>query len=344
MPFLPPPPIQPYTTWTGAQFSTYRLGGPIRQAYLPTNLDDAVRLLDWFCEVEPPLPRLNLLGWGSNSVIASAGITLPCVIFRKLTCIEPTQSLPDGRRAFKFGAGVHLAKVSKTALDHGLKGAEFMVGIPGTVGGAVRMNAGASAQETAPLVQKAWVYSLPARALQVWPHDKLAFEYRHSAIDPQKYVVLAAELAFEPGESADIAERMAFNRTFRQTHHPIEPNGGSVFRNFIEKPLPQPLNAEPSKTSPLDVAGAETPKIHYAGKMLEALGAKAWTEGGVRVSLKHANFIVNVANGTSTDVLKLMTRMQQAVQKAYGIKLHPENLFMGDASAEESALWQALLD
>jgi UDP-N-acetylmuramate dehydrogenase len=293
---------------TGAQFSTYRIGGPIREAYQPTTMDEAMAVLQ---RVRQSGQTLTVLGWGSNSIISTAGISGVTLITRKLTHIEE-----KGNNTFVFGAGVHLAKAATVAQKHSLHGAEYMIGIPATIGGAVRMNAGALGQETATVVRYAFLFNLDSGELEIWDRERLAYGYRQSAIDPTRHVVLAAEMTFEPGDHQAITELMEGSVSFRKAHHPTEPNGGSVFRN---------------------------PPGATCGAMLDALGAKEWVEGGVRVSPLHANFIINTGSGTSTDVLRLMRRMQLAVYQQYGHWIHPENLYLGDPTPEETQLWHALL-
>jgi UDP-N-acetylmuramate dehydrogenase len=253
------------------------------------------------------------LGWGGNSIIASAGIRGVTIITRKLDWVEPKSAT-----SIAFGAGVHLAKSASVALKHALTGGEYMIGIPGTIGGAIRMNAGALGQETAELVRSVTVFNLESAELETWLPEQLGFSYRKSSIDPRRHIVLSAELEFQPGNAAEISAMMEKSVNFRKTHHPKEPNGGSVFKN-------------PSKEMP-------------AGKLMEELGAKGqWREGGAMVSPLHGNFIVNVDNATSTDVLRLMLRMKRAVRERYDLDAHPENLFLGEATEEEQALWQELL-
>ncbi len=293
----------------GAQFTTYRIGGPLDEAYQPTTEAEMVAILR---QTQAAGKSLTVLGWGGNSIIASAGIRGVTIITRKLDWVEP---ITDTRIA--FGAGVHLAKSASTGLKYGLTGGEFMIGIPGTIGGAVRMNAGALGQETADLVRSVNLYNLETAQVETWLPEQLGFQYRKSLIDPNKHVVLSAELEFQPGNPAEINATMTKSVQFRKSHHPKEPNGGSVFKN-------------PSKEMP-------------AGKLMEELGAKGqWREGGAMVSPLHGNFIVNVDNATSTDVLRLMRRMQQAIKDRYGLEAHPENLLLGDATPEELELWQAL--
>lgn len=291
----------------GHKFCSYRVGGPIDNAHLPESVDEAVVFLKTLSPQDP----LTILGGGCNTMIASQGIRGATLISKKMMGI---QALENGQ--FCLEAGLPLARVASLAQDHGLTGAEFMIGIPGTVGGAITMNAGAMKQSTHEIIEGALVFDRHTLQLQHWDADDLKFSYRHSAIDPQQHVVLAGFFRFLPGDPDVIAERMKNNLMWRSDHHPKEPNGGSVFKN-------------PS----LD---------HPAGRLLDELGAKGWQEGGAMVSPKHANFIVNVNHATSTDILKLMWRLKQAIWQAHHIVVVPENRFVGDATDEEQTLWKAL--
>jgi UDP-N-acetylmuramate dehydrogenase len=256
--------------------------------------------------------QLTILGWGGNTIIASAGIRGVTVITRKLDWVEP-----KSETRIAFAAGVHLAKSASAALKQSLTGGEYMIGIPGTIGGAIRMNAGALGQETAELVRSVNLFNLETGEVETWLPEQLGFSYRKSTINPKKHIILSAELEFQPGNAVEISATMDKSVNFRKTHHPKEPNGGSVFKN-------------PSKEMP-------------AGKLLEELGAKGnWREGGAMVSPLHGNFIVNIDKATSADVLKLMLRMKRAIHERYGLDAHPENLFLGEATEEEQTLWQEL--
>ncbi len=291
----------------GSAFATYRIGGPLQEAYQPASMDEAVAVLQSVRQDEKPL---TVIGWGSNSIISSQGVSGATMITRKLTHIEQ-----KSETTFVLGAGVHLAKVATLAQKQCLSGAEYMIGIPATLGGAVRMNAGAMGQETSSVVRYAFVFNMDSGELEIWESNRLGYRYRHSDLDPTKHVVLAGELAFHPGDVATITELMDKNVQFRKTHHPIEPNAGSVFRN---------------------------PTGHTVGKLLDDLNAKSWREGGVRISPLHANFIVNTGEGTSLDVLRLMNRMQDAVLKEYDLHIMPENVYLGEMTDEEQSLWAKL--
>lgn len=300
--------MQVETQVNGAQFCSYRVGGPLDEAYLPKTLKEAISTLE---AIEASGKPLTVLGGGSNTLIASQGIRGATFLAKRLMFTEPVDDT-----TFLIGAGVPLAKVCKLAQDHHLTGAEFMIGVPGTLGGALVMNAGAMGQDTAPLVNHVVLFNRNTGNVETWTPEKLAFSYRKSAINPACHIVLAAQLTFTPGDPSDIDALIKKSLTFRQTHHPKEPNGGSVFKN----PAP------------------EKP----AGKLLDECGAKTWAEGGARVSPMHANFIVNTGGATSTDILRLMTRMKETVRARYNVEMFPENRFLGDATKEEIALWEDL--
>ena len=299
-------------SFTGAEFCTYRGGGPIDMAFQPGNNTEAIHVLRHAADKGQ---AVTVLGWGGNTIVASKGIRGITLITRRMTWINPTDN-----KGFEFAAGVHLAKVSAVCLEAGLSGAEFMIGIPGTVGGAIRMNAGALKQEMADVVSEALVYNFETHQPEIWDKHKLDFRYRKSAIHSEKHIVLAAKMQFLPGDPVEIKSKMDGSVNFRKTHHPTEPNGGSVFAN-------------PSPEQPV-------------GMLLDKLGArtegKLWSEGGVSISPKHCNFIINTGNGTSTDILKLMWRMKASIKQHYNLDVYPENKFVGDATDKEKALWKAL--
>lgn len=300
---------------TGAQYSTYRIGGPLDEAYLPESKEETLNVLT---KLHQNNIKPTVLGWGSNLIIASKGIRGVSLITRKMNWIEEVDAC-----TFKFGAGVFMVKAAKEAEAKSLTGGEYLIGIPGTIGGGVRMNAGALGQETAELVKSVTIFDFETGDIKTLSHTDLHYRYRHSAINSKRQLIIEAELTFKPGEQQTITETMKNSLDFRKTHHPIEPNGGSVFKN------PYPPGHEKASQS--------------VGWMLDQLGAKGnWAEGGVSVSERHANFIVNLNNGTSTNLLKLMCRMKEAILNKYQVEVFPENFFIGDATDEEAQLWKQL--
>lgn len=301
--------IQPVETpISGVQYCTYRVGGPLDEPYLPKAPDEAIDILAMVFEAKKPI---TVVGGGSNTLIASRGVRGVTFIAKRLMSAEQVDA-----HTFKIGSGMPLAKVCKLAQDHQLTGGEFMIGVPGTLGGAIAMNAGAMGQETAGVMDHAILFNLRTGSVETWTHEQLRFSYRKSAIQPQHMIILGAQLTFKPGEPEAIKALIQKNLSFRQQHHPKEPNGGSVFKN--------PLPDKPS------------------GKLLDELGAKGWQEGGAMISPMHANFIVNMGHATSTDILKLMLRMKRAIGERYSLEVFPENRFVGDATSEEQQIWEEL--
>lgn len=301
--------VQPVTErLMGAQYCSYRVGGPLDEPYLPKTLEDAVAVLAMAREKQRPL---TVVGGGSNTIIASQGIRGVTFLSKRLQFVEQS-----GEHSFRLGSGLPLAKVCKLAQDQSLSGAEFMIGVPGTLGGAVTMNAGAMGQETAEVLDHVILFNMDTGEIETWSHAQMQFAYRKSAIIPNRLIVLGAQLTFKPDDAQAIADRIRKSLSFRQEHHPKEPNGGSVFKN-------------PAPDKP-------------AGRLLDESGAKGWREGGAMVSPMHANFIVNTGQATSTDILRLMLRMKRTIQERYGLSTHPENRFMGDATPEEITIWEEL--
>ncbi len=292
----------------GAQYCSYRVGGPLDEAYVPTTLEDALDVLQTARKQQKPV---TVIGGGANTIIASQGIRGVTFLCKRLMFTEQVDDL-----TFKIGAGMPLARVATLAQAHTLTGAEFMIGVPGTLGGAVTMNAGAMGQETAEILDHAILFNMQTGELETWSHEELQFSYRKSAVNSRQMIIVGAQLKFKPGDPEAIAALIKKSLVFRQEHHPKEPNGGSVFKN-------------PTKEQP-------------AGLLLDQAGAKGWREGGAMVSPMHANFIVNVGNATSTDILKLMLRMKRCIKERYNLDTHPENRFLGDATAEEIAIWEEL--
>lgn len=294
-------------------YSTYRIGGVMDEAYFPTSVHQAESIL------QELLPRIHkaaspfqVLGWGSNTLISSHGLRGITLILRKLASIDQLDDI-----TFRFGAGVHLAKVSHTTYQAGLHGGEFFVGIPGTMGGAACMNAGAMGHDTSMVLQRVLAFDLQTGQSGWLEKEQLRFQYRFSDINPNRHVVLATECRFTTGDKETAKQMMDINLAFRKEHHPVEPNGGSVFRNPMEG-LP-------------------------VGRMVDELGGKGhWHVGDAWVSPKHGNFIINKGNASSLDVLQLMCRIKQAVLDAYGVTIFPENRFIGDATEEERQCWQWL--
>ncbi|MFM7469397.1 MAG: UDP-N-acetylmuramate dehydrogenase [Vampirovibrionales bacterium] len=302
--------------------TTYRCGGLLSRYYQPTSLSAWYHILTTLSEEE----RLSahVLGWGSNTLIADTGLHAPCFDLRKLTQEQRLAST-----VIRFATGVHLARVAHVAAQTlfepstmltnepwGLSGLEGLVGIPGTVGGAVMMNAGAHSTEIAHTLMGVWLLEKRTLTPYYLPAHELQLSYRHNGyLAEHPAWILAADFALTPKPQTLIQRTTQHHQQWRKDHHPTEPNGGSVFRN-------------PKTQTTLSV-----------GAMVEALGLKGTRHGGAMISPKHGNFIVNIAQASTLDILHLMCLITTKVKEAYGVTLHPENkLFIETPSEEEKAL------
>ena len=231
-----------------------------------------------------------LIGRGSNLLAPDEGLSGLVVVMTSLQGIEWKQY------RVRVEAGYSLARLAIQTAERAWSGLEFARGIPGTVGGAVAMNAGAHGGEMSDLVKEVVALS-PQTGLKVWASPELGFGYRQCRLRGQA-VVLEAELEFRPGDKEKIAAAMADHLDRRRVSQPLEwPNAGSVFRN---------------------------PPGSSAGQLIEQAGWKGYRVGGAKVSEKHANFIVNTGAARAGDVLALMKMIQNDIQEKFGVRLATE--------------------
>ncbi|SDX49795.1 UDP-N-acetylmuramate dehydrogenase [Allochromatium warmingii] len=271
-----------------ARYTTWRVGGPARRLYRPA---DSADLCDCLRQLDPNEPLL-WLGLGSNLLIDDAGFNGTVI----LTLGTLTQLEQRGATRLYVEAGVSSAKLARFAARHNLTGSEFLAGIPGTVGGALAMNAGAWGGETWTLVQRVWTVD---RQGQIRERPATDYQPAYREVQgPAGEWFVAAELELTPGDGqasqAQIRELLAR----RAATQPIgQASGGSVFRN---------------------------PPGDHAARLIDALGLKGTRSGGAEVSDKHANFIINRGGATAADIIHLIAHIQQQVAQATGILLVPE--------------------
>ena len=282
------------------EFTTWRVGGPAQWFAEPDDRDQLLALAAWAASEGLPL---RVIGAGSNLLIADRGLAGLTVCNRRLqgSRLEASSGLVEAE------AGEPIPTLARKVARAGLHGLEWAVGIPGTVGGAVVMNAGAQGGCTAEWLEAALVVD-PTRPQQArWlSAADLAFNYRHSLLQQEPLLVLAARFRLEPGhDPAAVSARTSANLHSRTSTQPYQqPSCGSVFRN-----------PEPEK----------------AGRLIEALGLKGTRIGGAEVSTLHANFIVNADNASAADIDALIRLVQEQVQRERGIVLHPEVKRLGFA-------------
>jgi len=279
--------LGPYTTW--------KIGGPADVMVVPSSkekLAETVRLLNrsgipWF-----------LLGRGSNLLVADKGFR--GAVIRLGSAFEQVRF---DRNTVYAGAAFSFIKLSVLAGKEGLTGLEFAGGIPGTVGGAVYMNAGAHGSDVSRILKRAEVLLDTGEWAELGVPD-LQFAYRHSVLHQVSGIVTEAVFELQYGERKEIAAAMAAYKDRRLRTQPLQlPCAGSTFRN---------------------------PPGHFAAKLIEEAGLKGTRVGGAEVSVQHANFIINTGTATARDVLALITHIQNVVKDRYGVELMPEVMTVGE--------------
>jgi UDP-N-acetylmuramate dehydrogenase len=276
-----------------ASHTTLRVGGPAAWFLLPA--DEAALIAAFAWARAEGLPCWSL-GNGSNLLAPDEGVE-GCVIATAPGC-HWVRWQADG---VAVGAGYPVQRLLNEAARHGLSGLEGLAGVPGTVGGAVVMNAGTAAGETAAVVESVRVL-LPSGEVAEWGPAELAFGYRSSRLQAPGHVALSARLRLRPDDPAAIRRELRARARRRRDTQPLElPNAGSIWTN---------------------------PPGDHAGRLVEAAGCKGLRIGGAMVSPKHANFIVNVGAATAADVLAVMRAVRQRVRERFGVTLEPEIRWM----------------
>jgi UDP-N-acetylenolpyruvoylglucosamine reductase len=289
-----------------ARLTTVRTGGPADWFARPADGESLVELLRW---ADAEGLAVGTIGSGSNLLVADDGFHgLAIKLDGALAAIER-----EGVRLL-CGGGARLPTAASKAAGWGLSGIEFGINIPGTAGGAVRMNANAYGGQLARVLE--WVeVCTPAGAERRLP-DQLGFGYRSSNLSPGE-VVSRASFRLRPGDPEEIRATMA---TMRRRRHEAQPKGiktfGSTFKN------PEDERAEGCS----------------AGQLLEAAGARGLRRGGARFSEKHANFVENEGEASTADVLELMAAGRRRVHERFGVELDPEVQVLGNV--EWPADWQ----
>lgn len=242
-----------------------------------------------------------ILGNGSNLLVSSRGFE-GVMIKLEGEFLSCTAEEREGAAVIEAGAGILLSKIGRFALEHGLTGFEFAAGIPGTLGGAVVMNAGAYGGEMKDIVASALVMTGEGELSEL-SAGELDFSYRHSCIPEKGYTVLSARLLLRPGDPKQIRERMEELSARRREKQPLEyPSAGSTFKR---------------------------PEGHFAGKLIEEAGLKGFSLGGAQVSEKHAGFVINRNRAVPEEVRELIGEVQRRVFEMSGVLLEPEVKMLG---------------
>ncbi len=278
-----------------ADFIWFRTGGPAEWLVRPADVADLAGLLKTLDPATPVLP----VGVGSNLIVRDGGV--PGVVVRLPKAMAKV-SVQDGR--VRAGAGAMGITVASAARDAGIAGLEFLRGIPGTVGGAVRMNAGAYGRDVSDILIEATVVTRDG-AVETWPAARFGYVYRHSDL-PAGAVVVEAAFAGTPGEPAVIGAEMDRIAAEREASQPLRSRtGGSTFKN---------------------------PEGHKAWALIDAAGCRGLTRGDAQVSEKHCNFLLNLGSASSAEIEALGEEVRDKVKAHSGVTLEWEIQRVGVAA------------
>lgn len=275
-----------------ADYTTWRVGGPAEWLAEPTTLEE---IQDWLLWARERDLLCRVIGAGSNLLIHDNGLPGLTLCLRKLQGVNMDAS----SGVVEALAGEPIPSLARRVARAGLHGLEWSVGIPGTVGGAAVMNAGAQGGCIAERLESVRVMPIAGGDSFELRADQLEYAYRHSRLQQEDLVVLSARFQLDPGHDPKELNRVTSgNLAHRTTTQPYQqPSCGSVFRN-----------PEPDK----------------AGRLIEALGLKGTRIGGAEISTLHANFIVNTGEAQARDIHQLIHLVQDRIEAEHGIRLHPE--------------------
>ena len=274
--------------------TTFRVGGPADVLVQPD--ETALAAILALCR-QYHVPY-SFIGNGSNLLVGDKGIRGVVI---EMT--DPMGNIEVDGTKITAQAGAMLSKIANTAASNGLGGMEFAAGIPGSVGGAVVMNAGAYDGEMKDIIEKVYVLDENGAQLEL-DRDALDFGYRHSCIPEKKYIVTKVVLELVPRNEAEIRSEMKELNEKRAEKQPLQyPSAGSTFKR---------------------------PEGYFAGKLIMDAGLRGYQVGGAQVSEKHCGFVINKGDATAADICQLMQDVSDKVQAQFGVVLEPEVKMIGE--------------
>lgn len=279
------------------KYTSFKIGGPAECLIKIDNEDDLKEILEF---VKKENIKLTILGNGSNVLVLDRGIKGITLLIK----IEKIEMQEEGDKVLvKLGAGEKIAKVGRIFLNKELAGFEEISGIPGTIGGAVRMNAGANGKEMKDIVKTVTCMDLDGNR-KVFTNEEMEFSYRKSIIFSKKYIVTEVEIELKKGNKQEIKEKMEEYSKSRKEKQPLEyPSAGSTFKRGND---------------------------FITSKLIDEAGLKGLSVGGAEVSTKHAGFIINKNNATAKDVLDLTQKVKEEIYNKFGKKIELEIEIIGE--------------
>lgn len=276
-----------------------KTGGPADVLIFPVSKDEVQAVTKWTYENDVPL---TILGNSSNVIIRDGGIRGVVMVLTELNGIKLE------RNQLIVQSGAKLIDTSRRALHEGLTGLEFACGIPGSVGGAVYMNAGAYGGEVKTVIKSVEVVTVEGER-KVYQNEDLQFSYRYSVLQDNGDIVLETVFALEKGKKEKIKAKMDELTELRTSKQPLEyPSCGSVFKR---------------------------PTGYFTGKLIQDAGLQGKIMGGAQISTKHAGFIVNINRATATDYIELIEYIKTVIWDVYEVKLETEVRIIGEDAPEE---------
>ena len=275
--------------------TTFRIGGPAEAYVCPGNEEELGKVICLCREHDIPW---SVLGNGSNLLVSDRGIKGVVIAMEGNWCYAGAEG-----SVIRAGAGELLGRVARVALDHCLTGMEFAAGIPGSVGGALVMNAGAYGSEIKNILKSARVMTNEGEVLEL-SRDELELGYRTSCIPKKNYIVLEAVFELNKGSKEAISSQMRELAGKRREKQPLEyPSAGSTFKR---------------------------PEGYFAAKLIEDAGLKGFSVGGAMVSEKHSGFVINYNDATASDVMELCRQVREKVKALSGVELEMEVKRLGE--------------
>ncbi|MDP8257414.1 MAG: UDP-N-acetylmuramate dehydrogenase [Candidatus Alcyoniella australis] len=282
-----------------SDYTTFGVGGPAWGLVEPDDEDELAFVLRAAAEAGM---ELQVLGACSNVLVADSGLPALAVLIRERMGAIELESQSDRGVLLRVDAGCSVRRLTELCLEHGWTGFEFAAGIPGNLGGALRMNAGTRDGEIYDLVRELRLMNAEGSA-QWLAREEVDFSYRAVEL-PAGAVILSCRMELQKGERQDVARKVEAMLAWRAEHHPqYLPCAGSVFRN---------------------------PPGEHAARLIETAGCKGLRVGGAQVSEHHANFIVNDKNGSANDIYELIGLVRQRVRQSFGLTLECEVKLLGD--------------
>jgi UDP-N-acetylmuramate dehydrogenase len=296
-------------------YTTFRIGGPARYFVVVQTSEEAQDALRW---AQKNNIAYFILGGGSNLLFPDAG-------FDGLVIKVQINSFSVSDSIVSVGASVLLSELIDKTISLGLTALEFVAGIPGEVGGAVRGNAGTYGISIGDIIRDIVVIDHATFEMRSFTRDQCGFAYRHSIFKEQKNIIVSASLQLQRGDVDESKRIIAERIQTRHENHPLEPSAGCIFKNVELSKVDQ----SDLQRRGIDMAPFQKYQKIPTGYLIEKLELKGKTVGGAAISARHGNYIINTGTATFEDVIILISLIKQQVRDAYGIQLEEEAHIIG---------------